>query len=85
MPHVTEGCHLFGQVGIIWHFGSCQAHTISINSTGGACTVTDRATASTIPNLSQVWRTRSSQPLHKPKCPNRKKREEENSPARKES
>ena len=64
---------------------SCQAHTISINSTGGACTVTDRATASTIPNLSQVWRTRSSQPLHKPKCPNRKKREEENSPARKES
>jgi hypothetical protein len=35
--------------------------------------------------LSQVWSTRSPQPFHIPKCPNRKKRENENSSARKES
>jgi hypothetical protein len=43
------------------------------------------SSAALVSRLSQVWRARSSQPLGKPKCPNRKKREKENPSAREES
>jgi hypothetical protein len=69
-----------------WHDYSQHRHLLLPRATP-IQTISRRAKRGTgrVNRLSQVWRTRSSQPLHKPKCPNRKKREKENSSTRKQS